>query len=94
MTWHDAAAFSSVKGKPLLLLYVVVAAADGERGDLGESKGVELGVEPVVNCQTRVNLVISSGMDRGFFTTMPTATGSAWRDQNSYSVQDISWECI
>jgi hypothetical protein len=80
MTWHDAAAFSSLKGKPLLLLHVVVvAAADGERGDLGESKGVELGVEPEVNCQTRVNLVISSGMDRGFFTTMPTATGSAWR---------------
>ena len=66
-------------GKPLLLL---AAANDdsGARGDLGESKGVELGVElgvvPEVNCQTRVNLVISSGMARGFFTTIPTATGS------------------
>ena len=80
MTWHDAAGFSSLKGKPLLLLNVVPAAVDdnedGERGDLGESKGVELGVWPEVNCQTRVNFVMSSGMDRGFFTTIPTATGS------------------
>ena len=37
---------------------------------------MELGVELEVNCHTRVNLVMSSGMDRGFFTTIPTATGS------------------
>ena len=37
---------------------------------------MEPGVEIEVNCHTRVNLVISSGMERGFFTTIPTATGS------------------
>lgn len=74
-------------GKPLLLL---AAANDdsGARGDLGESKGVELGVElgvvPEVNCQTRVNLVISSGMARGFFTTIPTATGSTRGEKKKY----------
>ena len=64
-----AAGLSSLEEESLLL-------ADGERGDLRESKGVELGVELEVNSHTRVNLVISSGMDRGFFTTIPTATGS------------------
>ena len=43
---------------------------------MGESKGVEPGVELEVNCHNRVNLVISSGIDSGFFTTIPTATGS------------------
>ena len=51
---------------------------------MGESKGVVLGVELDVNCQTRVNLVISSGMARGFFTTMPTATGSVGEKSMKY----------
>ena len=63
---------------------------DGERGDLGESKGVELGVWPEVNCQTRVNFVMSSGMARGFFTTRPTATGSVWRGRNIHVHVELS----
>ena len=53
---------------------------------MGESKGVELGVELEVNCQTRVNLVISRGMARGFFTTMPTATGSVREKKKSVTL--------
>ena len=78
-----AAGLSSLEGESLLL-------ADGERGDLRESKGVELGVELEVNCHTRVNLVISSGMDRGFFTTIPTATGSVGGETQNYYVSSAS----
>ena len=54
---------------------------------------MELGVEPEVNFQTRVNLFISSGMARGFFTTMPTATGSVYKGEKCHEIKLVSM-CI